>query len=80
VCGGENMKARVLVSFFSSKARGTKDEVIDIKDQSLFDDLVNAGYVEAAEQTPTNERENISSDPAELKVKKARAQKVVESE
>jgi hypothetical protein len=79
VLGGETMKARVLVSFFTNHVGGTKGDVIEIKDQSLFDSLVKSGYIEAVETQPTRGRENISSDPTELNAKKSRARKVVDS-
>jgi hypothetical protein len=79
VLGGETMKARCLVSFFTNHVGGTKDDVIEIENQSLYDDLLKSGYIEAVESQPTQERENISSDPTQLKAKKSRASKVVDS-
>jgi len=74
------MKARVLISFFTDGARGSKDEVIEIKDQQTFDDLVKSGYIEAIDSPPTRERENVSTNPEELQVKKSRVRKVADSE
>lgn len=59
------MKVRVLVSFFSEKLSGTQDEIMNITDEKILNELLQAGYVEAVET-----KENVSENPSELRLKK----------
>lgn len=59
------MKVRVLVSFFSEKLSGTQDEIMNITDEKILSELLQAGYVESVET-----KENVSGNPSELRLKK----------
>jgi hypothetical protein len=43
------MRARCLRSFFSQDVSGTQEQIIEVKDQKTFDDLVKSGYIESLE-------------------------------
>jgi hypothetical protein len=54
------MKAIVITSFFTQGISATQGETIDIQDQKVFDDLLKAGFIKAAESENTQEPERKS--------------------
>jgi hypothetical protein len=68
--GGESMKARCLVSFFSDEVSGTKGEIIEINDQQTFDELLLAEYIEAVENVSPSKK--IGDTPQEVSIKSKR--------
>ena len=65
------MKAKVLVSFAGVKYSGIPGQEIIISEEGAFNDLLRAGYIEAAEEKePPKEEKAEPKKPAPKKTKK----------